>query len=650
MSDFLRGSLVWRSAALRMLLAAFPLWSIAAVLVYHTTWTLKLAVAGIAGVTLIWPAGALLIIAAVAPVGAAIADVIGMAQYRLTEMLAMGFLAAWLLRAGNDREGPRVPPLMAGAGWLLALALVASVSAVAWRMREFPADLADTVARLRGAYFLFIDRIGFVDAARIAEGLGLAAATLYLFRRRPMLAVWLPAALCIGGLLAAATTMLVANRVGPQSLLNAYHHLGRPGFIFDVNAAASYFTMVLALAIGMAGRARTHRSRTAWIACAAAASAGLWFSQSRSANAAVVITAAGMTAWFVSRRRSFRVRAAAVALVVVVGVGGSFLRARLLERDPEFRGAGFRQQFYATSVRMIAARPWSGVGAGQYARSSALFLSPQLAWSYGAENAHNYFLQIGGELGLPGLGFFVVWVGVGLGIMARAMQRAPDARLLGAAAGVVALLMTCATGHPLLVTEVAFPFWIQFSLALGLALSPIVNESRAAAASREDPPATIVRRGHRRVAAACAALVVAAGVLGAAHGPVLPPDSPAVNGLYPPETAEDGRKVRWTGQFASVFVPAGSTRISLPVRIPADTPALVPMPVDISIGGQNRRRVLVGSSWGSLDLLLPAVVPPGRFNRIDLRIDRTWKPALYIAGSYDMRSVGIQLGECEPLQ
>ena len=58
---------------------------------------------------------------------------------------------------------------------------------------------------------------------------------------------------------------------------------------------------------------------------------------------------------------------------------------------------------------MIDARPLFGVGVGQYYRTSPQFLSPQLAWTYGFENAHNYFLQIGGELGLVGLGLFAAW-------------------------------------------------------------------------------------------------------------------------------------------------------------------------------------------------------------------------------------------------
>jgi len=42
---------------------------------------------------------------------------------------------------------------------------------------------------------------------------------------------------------------------------------------------------------------------------------------------------------------------------------------------------------------------------------------------------------------------------------------------------------------------------------------------------------------------------------------------------------------------------------------------------------------------------LPGAAPPTRFTRIDLRMDRTWQPGVYIAGSADLRRVGVQLGE-----
>jgi hypothetical protein len=387
---------------------------------------------------------------------------------------------------------------------------------------------------------------------------------------------------------------------------------------------------------------------------------GVWFADSRGAGAALIVTTMLGASSLVTRRWSTRARTAAMLLVLGLGVGGAVIRNILLERDPTFQGAGFRQQFYSTSLRMIQARPLSGVGVGQYAPMSVLFLTPQLAWSYGSENAHNYFLQIGGELGIPGLLFFVIWVGSALAIMVRSLDRAGDVRLLGAACGIVAFLMTCVTGHPLLISEVAFPFWIQFGLTLGLAESPLLNASIAAATGREgttapatapDDAAARPRRAYARLLpplTACAAcFVVIAGVGAALAGPVQPPSSAAVDGFYGWETAEDGRRVRWTGRYASLFVPAEIKRVYLPIRVPVDRPTIVPMPVDVVVSGRRRGRVLAGRDWETLDLPLPDAAPPVRFKRIDLRVGHTWQPALYVAGSYDMRPVGIQVGECE---
>jgi O-antigen ligase len=655
-SASLRPPLIWRSAAVRLLLGAFPIWSATAVLTFHTGWALKLIVGALALLTLATPAAGLSALALMTPLALAFAGMLHLEGYRMAEMFVLTFLAAWLLRAGSDRSGPRVPPVMAAAGWLLALATATSVAVLAWRMHEASADLPSTVARLWGAYFLFTDPIGFGDGARLVEGLGLVAATMWIFRRSPSLAIVLPFALCTGAALAGAVSMLIREGIGPAILLQAFRKLGRAAHVFDVNAAASYFAMALFLAIGMTARLRG-MARAAWIPLVVMDGVGLWFADSRSARAALVITTMLAAVWLVTRAWSVRTRASALVIVIAVAIAGAFIRNALLERDPTFHGAGFRQQFYSTSLRMIRARPLSGVGIGQYARMSPLFLTPQLAWSYGFENAHNYFLQIGGELGIPGFAFFTIWVVSAFAVMVRSLDRTGDARLLGAVCGVVAFLMTCVTGHPLLVSEVAFPFWIQFGLTLALAASPLLNASIAARVEREsamapEPAASSSGRNAyarllRPLTACAAGLVMAATVAGAVAGPVQPSASPAVDGFYGWETAEDGRRVRWTGRYGSLFVPADVKRVYVPIRVPVDRPTIVPMPVDIVIGGRRHGRVLAGTDWGTLDLPLPDAAPPARFKRIDLRVDRTWQPALYVAGSYDMRPVGIQVGECE---
>jgi hypothetical protein len=411
--------------------------------------------------------------------------------------------------------------------------------------------------------------------------------------------------------------------------------------VADVNAAGSYFAMIACLTLGMAMRDRGRR-KVMWLGLAAASGVGLWFSESRSAlgAAGAVITVAVM--WAATSGLKASARAATLAAVVIVLIGGLTVRARLLDTDPTYRGGGFREQFVQTSARMIAARPLFGVGEGQYYPSSPLFLSPQLAWTYGVENAHNFFLQVGGELGLVGLALFGLCLGAPLARAARALASAPhDWRLLGISCGVVVFLITCLTGHPFVVSQVAYPFWMQFGLMAALAGSTLLNAtpaSGAARAHRDSPRAS-------RIAAVAAIVIAIVSPIVTARAELTPPASQAVDGMYPWETLEDGTRFRWTGQYASLFVPADVTRVEIPIRLPTDGRSLRPMGVEVMTGAVNRGRTMVDATWAILSIPLPPVAPPARFKRIDLKIDGVWQPALYMAGSADMRLVGMQVGE-----
>jgi len=126
---------------------------------------------------------------------------------------------------------------------------------------------------------------------------------------------------------------------------------------------------------------------------------------------------------------------------------------------------------------------------------------------------------------------------------------------------------------------------------------------------------------------------------------VSPPDSPAVDGFYGWEALEDGTRFRWTGQYVSLLVAADVMRVEIPVRLPTDGRSIRSMGVEARIGGVDEGRTMVDATWTIVSLRLPDGAPPARTKRIDIRVDRVWKPALYIAGSTDMRSVGVQVGE-----
>jgi O-antigen ligase len=528
---------------------------------------------------------------------------------------------------------------------MLAVAIAASIAGLAWRLRSDPGALSASLDQLVHAYYLVVgDAIGLADGARLLEGLALVAATLTLFRREPRLSVTLPAALIASASIAALSSVLLWRGIGSALALQLYDRIGYrvSAHIADVNASGSYFAMMLCLALGMAARARG-RSRALWIAGVIATATGLWFSESRSAFAALAVVVSLAVAWAATTRWPARARAGALLALLCVVLTLGYARVRLLDRDPTYKGAGFRSQFNASSLRMIAARPVFGVGVGQYYPTSALFLSPQLAWTYGMENAHNFFLQVGAELGVVGLALLIVWLGIAFAQSASAIAIAPrDWRLLGVAGAVATLCGTCLTGHPLLVDEVMVPFWILFGLTTGLAGSTLLN-AVGWDGSRERDHA--VRRKGWMITATAVAGVLVWTVVGAAQRPLGPLASEAVDGFDGWETAPDGARFRWTGQYASVFVPDDVSTVQIPVRVPAVIRNVTPGAVEISKGGVTISRTPVSDAWTLISVPVDRSTASAHFMRINLRSDNTWRPALYVPGSAQLRPVGVQVGE-----
>ena len=338
--------LISRSLALRLLLAALPLWLTTFVLISNVGWPTKMVIALALAVSLAAPAHGLLLIAIVAPLGQLIAPLIGATNFRISEAVVLAFLGGWLLRASPDRRGP---PIAAGAvGWLLATTLIASIAGSAWQLGRYPGELAGVFDQLTHLYFFVGDRLGVVDAARLLEGIGLAAATVMLFRRHPSLSMSLPRALTASAAAAALSSVLLWRGIGSPDALERYRLIGYrvSGHVPDVNAAGSYFAMIACLALGMALRERAYR-RAVWLGLAAASGLGLWFSESRSALGAAGVVVVGAAMWAATSRFSARARAATLAVVLIALLGGAFVRARFLETDPTYRGSGFREQFTA---------------------------------------------------------------------------------------------------------------------------------------------------------------------------------------------------------------------------------------------------------------------------------------------------------------
>ena len=629
------------SRLLPLIIVTAPLYVTMAALIFHSGWAARTLVALALGVAIASPVYGLMLATAVAPFGALAATIIHDEGFRISEAVVVAFLVGWLLRERFQRRDAQLgaPPL----AWLFAFVVLVSIATLAWQLHAFPREFSAELRQLRDAYFeTFADWTGVVAGARLIEGLGLVAATVSLSRRDPAIAYRLSAVLAGSAAIAAGSSVLLWYGIGSASalqriVLNGYRVSGHVG---DANAAGSYFAMVLCLALGATACARG-RSMAAWAMLTMASGAGLWLAQSRTALAMVGIVGGAALVVAVSARFKPRTRAALLAVAFIIGAGVTAARVWQLEKDPDFHGAGFRVQFFETSLRMIRASPLIGVGIGQYPRASPQYLSPQLAFAYGVENAHNYFLQIAAETGVIGFAAFTVWLGIPIARALRALVRRPDdVRLLGITSGVLAFVGTSLSGHPFLVGEVAYPFWIMFGLMTALP-SATPGDARA--------DARFPRSAWWLTFAGAAGLVVVGAVTAVRRTPA-PVESQAVDGFYGWETAEDGRRFRWTGEFASVLLPKEVVRVRIPIRIPTDRAPIAPIGIDVSTDGDRPVRTLVYGEWNDLDVRLHEADPMIVVRRVNLRVERTWQPALYLPGSAEMRRVGIQVGEFEIIQ
>jgi O-antigen ligase len=633
---------------LRRLLAIVPSAVLLVALVSPGTPLLaRLLIVLVAGVTLFDPAIGLLTTAALAPLGAFGAALDGLVYFRITELILLSFIAAWLLRPDErpTAEGPTLPRYASLAAWFFAV-LIASLSfALCRQLLRYEGSLQANLATIALHYFAYADPTGISDGARMIEGFALVGAAIELFRRKPRLAQLLPVALAISAIAAAATSVLLSFGVGPAQILAREAVIGYrfSAHVLDPNAAASHFVLVLCLALGLVMR-EGGRRRAFWCVTAAACVAGLWMSRSRSAEAAagLVIPAAfvwaATTTW--TRAKRLSLLGGIVAVLLVFGA----VRAVQIEGDPTYTASGFRQQFVMSSFRVIGTHPYLGIGAGRYFRDSPNFLTPQLAWSYGSENAHNNFLEITTEAGIIGFFLYAAWFVGALRPPFRALARDPrEWRLLGCTAGIVAFLGTCLMGHPLLVPEVAAVFFLQLGLAAALGGSSLLNASAKAAPYEERLSTPVVPWRAVAVVGTIAFAVLPAWTL---EKPLVPVHLEEVDGMYYADGGiAEGVPFRWTRKFASLYAPATARVIELPLRSPVAAITKEPTLVEITSGGITLANVLVDDRWTSVTLGLPLPEPPLQFSRINLRSNRTARIADIMPGSNDQREVAVQVGD-----
>jgi O-antigen ligase len=147
---------------------------------------------------------------------------------------------------------------------------------------------------------------------------------------------------------------------------------------------------------------------------------------------------------------------AAVVAALAIGAGDKYwtMMGTLLKPTEDYnwvgKESGGRMEVWGRGIGYMESRPFSGVGLGAFSMAEGTISPLAAQQNYGTglkwSAAHNSFVQVGAELGFPGLVLFVAIIGLAFRTAARlsrdALARAPaDVAVAGLASAHAAVLV-----------------------------------------------------------------------------------------------------------------------------------------------------------------------------------------------------------------
>jgi hypothetical protein len=199
-------------------------------------------------------------------------------------------------------------------------------------------------------------------------------------------------------------------------------------------------------------------------------------------------------------------------------------------------------------------------------------------------------------------------------------------------AGAAAYLATCLTGHPLLVPEASFPFWI----ALGVVAAIPAHRDDARTSRGQVPLLVLAGLGLAVMAVQHVRPYAADGT------------APPGFGFYEEEVLEDdGTRFRWMTRHAVSYHDGGQGFLRLTVRAPErQRDDARPFVIETAVGGRVRdRRELPFGEWVTY-LVAVRDDDAMAFRRVDLRLNQVDVPADRRRGAGGaQRPLGVMVGE-----
>jgi len=524
------------------------------------------------------------------------------------ETVVVAFAAGWFLHdVRAARQADDLDPPIHLVWTIVAASLLVYLTAVAWKLTGNPLSLG--LGQMIHRFFgIKASGDGLDAAARLLECLVLfraaSAAAAANSEFTPALMRCIVLAATAAGFLNIQRLWEAAQRLSsPLATFFRYLATIRENVVFpDLNAAGSYFVLALFAAIALGSQRRR------WLIGVFIIAVALWVTGSRAALAAALVAGAiplSRTIRLMDRRRT-GIGLAAIGLLLVSTAGvAAYLLPQRGNQPTSFVALRVRWELAKDSVRMTASHPVFGVGVGQYYHLSGEFSSAELLRLFPParnENAHNNFLQLLAELGLAGFAAFGwLFARAGARIVGVLRERRMDPVAWNLAGGLVAFMLTWFGGHPLLIDEPAFTFWLLLGAAAGWA-------------GRGAPPSPLVRRF-----AVGACLLVLLLVPIRAERQMAEMDMEHVGfGLSAWQTDGEGVRFRLSTGRSSVFVPVDARTATIPLRSVVANQILH---VQLHLDGRNADTVIVPSDhWTEVRFSLPEGQRPPRFRRLDLEV------------------------------
>ncbi len=242
------------------------------------------------------------------------------------------------------------------------------------------------------------------------------------------------------------------------------HFYRAEGVEQDSNYEALTLVMSIPLAVWMARYEATRFWRRVAAGCTVVMGGGLLLTQSRAGLISAAVM--GLAAVFYSRRKG----AALAMLALVAAVAIEFAPPRLLNRfyhiklngavtNGDDESSRLHYELLKAGLAMIGSQPLTGVGLQRF-RDEAPAYNPEIVQIAGHSYiAHDTYVQIAAESGLPALALFLSLMGLAA-LNCRAVRRRPGRSMSQLALAMQIALIGFSIGASSVTAEYVVPFWL----------------------------------------------------------------------------------------------------------------------------------------------------------------------------------------------